>query len=161
MWWWLESPRAVMLLTPLNCVSAVTLAWHRLCTCGLSCMFFFLPQTGKRLEVNHVVVIHQYLPCSVCHTAILVITGERRSGLEWPLLCPKKWNCQEAFPALWTFSSEITTLPLLQEQDSVGQSLFACYHQQILVCLVCFGWWSPRCYGIQLSKLFWLQSIWL
>lgn len=159
MWWWLESPSAVMLLTPLNCVSIVTLVWHRHCTCGLGCMFFFLPQTGKRLAVNRVVVIHQYLPYPVCHTGVLVITVERRSGLEWPPSHPKNHNWQEAFPALWAFSSEITTLPFAARAGPCGPAVFACCHYEWS--LVCFGWWSPRCCGIQLSKLFWLQSVWL
>lgn len=70
-----------VLLTPLNHVGVLTLVWHRHCTCGLGCVFSFLPQTGKRLEVNHVVV-HQYLLHAVCHTGILVTVGERRGVLE-------------------------------------------------------------------------------
>lgn len=104
MWWWVESHDAAVLLTPSDCVGVLTLVWHRYHICGLGCIFSFLPQTGKRLEVNHVVV-HQYLPYSVCHTGILVIAGERRAVLEWPFFFrAQRKELPGSFFALWAFS---------------------------------------------------------
>lgn len=94
-----------MLLTPLNCVSVLTLVWHRWCTCGLGCIFSFLPQTGKRLEVHHAVV-HQYLLYLVCCTGIRVISVERRTILEWPSFFSfLRTELPGSFSALWAFSS--------------------------------------------------------
>lgn len=76
----MESHDGVMLLTPLNCVGVLTLAWHRHYACGLGCMFAFLPQTGKRLEVNR--AVHQYLLYAVCCSCILVTADDRRAVLE-------------------------------------------------------------------------------
>lgn len=118
MWWWVESHDAAMLLTPLNCVSLLTLVWHRCCTCGLGCVFSFLPQTGKRLEVNHVVV-HQYLPYSVHRTGILVIVGEKSTVLEWPsFFRSREQNCQEAFLPCRHSPLKYTQCLFLHEQDS-------------------------------------------
>lgn len=154
MWWWLESPRAVMLLMPLTCVSLVTLVWLRSCTCGLGCCF----SSSHKLEKDwELMVLLSSINTFHSQCVILVITGERSSGLEWPPSHPKKHNCQEAFPALWAFSSEITPLSFAARAGPCGPDC-VCPHE---CSLMCSGWWSPGSCGVQLPKLFWLHSTWL
>lgn len=157
MWWRVESHDAARLLMSSDRVGVLTLVWHRHHTCGLGYIFSFLPQTGKRLKVNHVVV-HQYLPYSVCHTGILVIVGEKRAVLEWPFFFrSERKELPGSFFALWAFS-EVHSVFFCMNRTCVGYLPVA---TMIGVGCALSGWCGPKCNRVHLSKIFLLQSIWL